>query len=264
MQTDAQFDPTIAWEKDQKTIASRLQPAAIADFICNRAPWARSQQFKKYLIQEAGLKPGMSLLDAGCATGQLGFSAAIYGGAQVCLLDYSHEAIKFSQAVAVELENRKFDLNIRFVQNNLEKLQIDELFNIVANQGVLEHWFKFDDRLHILKEMMRATVSGGVVIIWVPNNHNPIYRQWIKKNTEVPEIAFYIKELEMLFGAAGFKNIRVFPVTAYKTFIHYTTLPQRKLISGALWVFEQILPKWVKKGYLRRYGYELIAVGVKP
>jgi SAM-dependent methyltransferase len=264
MQDLSGFNPTLAWEERQRDIAQRMRPQEIADFICNEAPWAQSQHFFTTLQREAGLVPGSRLLDAGCATGQLGFAAAIFGGARVTLLDYSEEALNFAKAVAQELRARGKKFEVNFVRDNLESLAIQEQFDIVTNEAVLEHWFTFEERLRILKEMIKVTRPGGIIIIWVPNNHNLLYRRWIRTHTEVPERAFSIDELKSLFTIAGLEEVRVFPVRAYKSFVHYTFLSKIKWIGGMFWILERIIPRWMLKGYLLRFGYQLVAVGRKP
>ena len=264
MQSSSGFNPTLAWEENQRDIAQRMRPQDIADLICNKAPWAQSQHFFTILRREAGLRPGCSLLDAGCATGQLGLAAAIYGKARVTLLDYSQEALNFAQRVAEELRLRGKEFSAAFVRGNLEALTLQEQFDIVCNEGVLEHWFTFEERLHILKEMIKVTKPGGVVILWVPNINNPLYRRWIRTHVEVPERAFSIDELRSLFTIAGLDEVKVFPVRAYKSFIHYTFLSKVKWIGGVFWVLERIAPRWMLKRYLLWFGYQLVAVGRKP
>lgn len=257
------FEPTLAWEEAQRDIAHRMRPSDIANFILNKAPWARSQQFSTILRREAYLRDGCSLLDAGCGTGQLGFAAAIYGGAKVTLLDYSEEALNFAREVARELRNRGERLNVDFVRGDLRNLGFVEEFDIVTNQGVLEHWPSFEERFHVLSEMVKATKKGGSVIIWVPNNHNPIYRRWIQKHVEVLEWAFSARELHMLFSKVGLKKVKVFPVTAYKTFSHYVFPERLKWIGGAFWLLEVVIPRFLLKHYKKYFGYELVAVGYK-
>jgi len=264
MQDLSGFNPTLAWEERQRDIAQRKRIQEIADLICNRAPWAQSQHFFTTLQREAGLVPGSRLLDAGCATGQLGFAAAIYGGAHVTLLDYSQEALNFAKAVAQELRARGLKFEVTFVRDNLESLAIQEQFDIVTNEGVLEHWFTFEERLRILKEMIKVTKPGGIIIIWVPNIHNPLYRKWIRTNAEVPERAFAIDELRSLFTIAGLDEVKVFPVRAYKSFVHYTFLSRIKWLGGIFWLLEMIIPRRMLRGYLLTFGYQLVAVGRKP
>ncbi len=258
------FNPTRAWEENQRDIGKRMNPQRIADFICARAPWARSQQFYRILRDYVGLKPGDSLLDAGCATGQLAFAAAIYGRARVTLMDISKPALDFARAVAQELRSRGKVFEAKFVRDNLEDLSIEERFDVVTNQGVLEHWFSIEERLHVLREMVKVTKPGGKVVIWVPNMHNPLYRRWIRKHVEVPERAFTIEELQDLFRSAGLINVRVFPVTAYKSFAHYTFLSKVKWVAGIFWLLEAVVPPWLLRPYLVYVGYELVAVGQKP
>lgn len=262
--TGISFNPTKAWQEVQRDIAQRKRPGEIADFICNMAPWAQSQHFVRILKRKAGLIPGLSLLDAGCATGQLGLSAAVYGGARVTLLDYSEEALNFAMMVAQELQSRGKNLTVTFVRGNLESLDLQEEFDIVTNEGVIEHWFTFEERLHVLGEMVKVTKPGGRVIVWVPNIHNPLYRRWIQGHAEVPERAFSIDELKTLFTAAGLRGVDIFPDRAYQSWVRFTFLSKVKVLGGMFWLLEQFLPKRMLKWYLLTFGYQLIAVGQKP
>ena len=257
-------NPTLTWEERQRDIAQRIHPQEIADFICNTAPWAQSQQFFRQLRDAAGLRREHHLLDAGCASGQLGFAAAVYGGCHVTLMDYSQEALRFAQAVERELRKRGKQLKVAFMQDNLESLSIVDEFDIVANEGVLEHWLSWEERLHVLNQMVKITKPGGTVVIWVPNVHNSLYQQWIKTNIEVPERAFSMEELRKLFISVGLEAVRVLPVTAYKSFVHYTSLSNVKWLAGILWLMESALPERVLRPYLVRFGYELVGMGSKP
>ena len=259
-----EVNPTLAWEERQRDIAQRIRPQEIADIICNMAPWAQSQQFFRQLRDAAGLRREHHLLDAGCATGQLGFAAAVYGGCHVTLMDYSREALQFAQAVERELRKRGKHLKVAFVRDNLESLSIADKFDLVANEGVLEHWLSWEERLHVLNQMVKVTKPGGTVAIWVPNVHNSLYQRWAKTNIEVPERAFSMEELRRLFVSVGLEAVRVLPVAAYKSFVHYTFLSNVKQLGGILWLMESALPERVLRPYLVRFGYELVSIGRKP
>ncbi|MBM3166247.1 MAG: class I SAM-dependent methyltransferase [Chloroflexi bacterium] len=260
MQIPPDFNPTIAWEENQRDMAQRLQPQEIADFICNRAFWSQSQEFYRQLRDRARLKPGDHLLDAGCGTGQLGFAAAVYGRCRITMMDYSLSALTFAQAVAEELHRRGKQFEAFFVRDSLEDIALQESFDIVTNEGVLEHWFSKEKRLHVLKEMVKVAKPGGTVILWVPNIHNPLYRNWIQRTVGVPEQAFSVQELRTLMVSAGLEQVAVFPTRGYFSFIRYLSAP--KWLGGILWLLEVSVLKHLSL-YMLHCGYELVGVGRK-
>lgn len=258
-------NPTVAWEEHQRDLGVRFRPARIAEFVCSRSPWAQSREFMKQLQKKAGLTNQSHLLDAGCSTGQLGFAAAVYAGCKVTMMDYSQEALSFAEAVAEELRRRGKHVEAKFVRGNLENLELPCEFDIVTNQGVLEHWFEEAKRLHVLREMARVTRPGGFVILWVPNTLNPLYNQWLTDDIEVPERAFSVEELERLMRAAGLTNVEVFPARAFLSFTRYMYRPRwlAQALSGVAWLAESAGLGMIRP-YMLRLGYDLVGVGRKP
>jgi len=254
-------DPTSAWEDRQRDLAHRTRVEDIANYVCNTRPWAQSYHFATQLRNKANLQSTSRLLDAGCGSGQLAFAAAVNSGCRVTLLDYSSAAVAFSRAVGEELGRRGKGVAGSYVQGNLENLTFQDRFDIVVNQGVLEHWLTPDARLRVLREMAKVTKPGGTVMVWVPNNHNPFYRRWIRTNAEVPEVAFSVGELKGMIADAGLEQVQVYPARGYASFIHHLGMP--KMLGAIVWLLETAVLRFIPS-YMTTCGYELIGIGRKP
>ena len=119
--------------------------------------------FKKYTPQLFNLK----ILEAACGSGLMSSRLATQG-AETQLLDLSANALK------VATENyRKTGQEFRGRQADILKMPYnDNTFDVVWNQGVLEH---FNNPEMVVEEMLRVTKKGGVVILFVPAYLSPLH-----------------------------------------------------------------------------------------
>jgi|UniRef100_A0A7V3VTC5 ubiquinone/menaquinone biosynthesis C-methylase UbiE len=101
-------------------------------------------------------------LEAGAGTGRDGIRLARLG-ARVILLDYSEKSLKLAKKYLAQ-EDKK--LNIQLIMADALKTPfLDESFDIVFHQGLLEHFHKPDP---LLKENVRILKKGGVLVVDVP------------------------------------------------------------------------------------------------
>lgn len=147
-----------------------------------------------------------SYLEAGCGLGRFGVTIAA-AGRQVTLLDCSASSLA-SARVLTEMAEKNFGrLRVAFTKGQLERLAFaDGHFDVVFNEGVLEHWLDRTERVRILKELSRVTKPGGLVSIRVVNNRNFVYdylfRAALKSNIP-PYHRYDLPELRDEMRAAG-------------------------------------------------------------
>ena len=118
------------------------------------------------LLLHIGAPEGKRILEMGCGSGYTSLALA-QRGAVCTLLDLSPEALRvaaasFSSAgvAAPELVN----------SDALHTPLPSGMFDVVWNGGVIEHFYD-SGKMLLLKEMLRLTKPGGLVIVLVPNRH---------------------------------------------------------------------------------------------
>jgi ubiquinone/menaquinone biosynthesis C-methylase UbiE len=104
------------------------------------------------------LKPGMSLLDAGCGPGSItiGLARAVAPG-HVTGVDVSSDSLKTARKLAEE----QACANVSFDQHHLRSLPYEDgSFDAVFVHAVLQH---VDEPVRILRELFRVMRPGGVI-----------------------------------------------------------------------------------------------------
>lgn len=146
---------------------------------------------------------GRRILEVGAGTGREGHDLA-RGGAQVCALDFSPEALRLSRQLSSE---------VRLVRGDALAAPFpDASFDLVYHQGLLEH---FRDPLVLLRENHRVVKPGGLVLVDVPQKYH-VYT--LMKHGLIAlgkwfagwETQFSPGELRSLVERAGFRCQRVY------------------------------------------------------
>lgn len=138
------------------------------------------------------IKPGMSVLDAGCGSGYFS-NFFLTRGCKVTALDYSKEALE----IARKLTNGKAS----YVQGDLLSKEFCEKykgkFDLIFSDGLFEH-FSRSDQLKIMQNMKLMKSKKGVVTTFVPNKFSfwevirPIFMP------QIEESPFVLKDLVSL------------------------------------------------------------------
>ena len=167
--------------------------------------------FAKELLEKNSLQ---KILELGCGQGRDCLFFAKQGFDVTCL-DLSKNALKKSKSLFNHMS-----LDGEFTQGTLFNLPIrDEQFNVVFNQGVMEH-FRLDnlDPSKGVKEMMRVLKNNGTLVIFVPAYFSPVFFIYhfvkmfssIEKHWPYEDQDFLRKhELFDMMEKAGCKNITV-------------------------------------------------------
>ncbi len=111
---------------------------------------------------------GKSVLEIGCGEGALAAMIGFAGAKKVDAIDYSEEAIKIAK-LKVNLDNVDYFCK--------DALDIDQKYDVVVMQGLLEHFDKPFDALNTIID--NNVKNGGVLITTSPSFLNPRGYVWM-------------------------------------------------------------------------------------
>ena len=259
--------PTLAWERYHEQTIERNDLDELIVLLKDRAPWSHAMVRHRLLEKYGGISCDTSFLDAGSGTGKVALWESAVTGCPATLFDYSREALDYSRPVMDAFQETGGRVRASFCRGDLKDLPFSGAFDIVCNEGVIEHWEAAEDRLRTVQQMVKAAKPGGKVFVFVPNESNPYYRRWIKTLEGVPEEwAFTDTELKEVMEKAGLVNVDVMGIRTYKTFIQYKPIFTGKLkfLAGAMWLLEELAPLWLRRRFASKLGHWLAGVGERP
>jgi SAM-dependent methyltransferase len=133
--------------------------------------------FTAQVFRDAGLAPGMRVLDVGCGTGDVSFLAARMVGpsGQVIGLDRAPEAVATAQRRAQNLELP----NTRFVVGDASTVSFEAPFDAAVARFVLLH---ASDPAALVRQVATQVRSGGVIVFqepyWTGDHALPALPTW--------------------------------------------------------------------------------------
>jgi ubiquinone/menaquinone biosynthesis C-methylase UbiE len=172
-----------------------------------------SDIFTKAILSVSNIKKG-KIFEPGSGSG-MSCVKFVKQGFNVTCLDLSKNALQKSKSLFNQLS-----LDCGFMLGTLFHLPVkDEQFNIVFNQGVMEHFRLADlDPSRGVKEMLRILKKNGTLVIFVPAYFSPVFFIYhfvkmfssIEKHWPYEDQDFLRKhELFDMMEKAGCKNITV-------------------------------------------------------
>lgn len=192
------------------------------------------------------LRPGMSVLDAGCGTGAItaGIRTAVGPTGDVIGVD--------RDATLLDIARREVP-DCRFIQADLARLDFDSLFDVVNSARTLQ-WIP--DPQAAVQSMFRAAKPGGFIVVldynheentWDPDppeEFQSFYRAFLKWRAANGWTNQMAERLPEIFGAAGLVDIE--SVDADET-------AGRGEDAAGMWlhVIETIGPRIVAAGFLQ-------------
>jgi len=128
--------------------------------------WGRleNQAVFQVLLSHIGEPKGKQIIEVGSGSGLLSVALAKLG-ATCTLLDISALSLKNS---VVNFVNAGLPAPAYYHEDALSSSVPSEMFDVVWNAGVLEHFFD-DGKERLILEMLRMAKPGGIIIILVPN-----------------------------------------------------------------------------------------------
>jgi SAM-dependent methyltransferase len=177
--------------------------------------------FMQLPLRYAKLSRGSQVLEAGCGSGKFSFAFALLGH-RVTALDFSVDILKNLEAAKTALEKDVGPLDVVTLQGDLENLDLpDNQFDLVMNEGVVEHWLDTTARRRVLETMVRVTKPGGTVAVIVPNGNHPDVNRWIKGHPAFlaapPMVKYTTALLAADLAAVGLREVHLDGIYAWRT-----------------------------------------------
>jgi SAM-dependent methyltransferase len=115
--------------------------------------------FTRQLFEQAGLGPGMRILDVGCGAGDVAFLAAelVGAGGEVIGADRSAAAVEWAVARAQEQGIG----NVKFLEGDPAVLQFEQQFDAVVGRLVLMY---YPDPVDAIRKLVQHVRRGGLII----------------------------------------------------------------------------------------------------
>jgi len=139
---------------------------------------------------------------------------------------------------------------------------IEPMFDLVMNEGVVEHWLDHTARRHVLREMARVAKPGGAVAIIIPNGRHPLATYWIAHHPgfiSAPPMVRYDPNLVRAdLTAIGLRDVCVDGIYAWRTLDQWPNHRALQILGGAL---QRLVP--LPRAVRLRWGIHLIGMGRK-
>ena len=218
--------------------------------------------YLQLLLRYARLAGGSLILEPGCGSGK--FSLALAGqGHQVVTLDYVAAVLQSVIRTEATLANEWPANLMGYCQGSLEQLPFaDNTFDLVVNEGVVEHWLADEARLAVIQEMVRVARPHGTVAILVPNGMHPAMPVWEARlpafQTAPPMTHYSGEKLEQELRQAGLQDIVTDGIYPWRSWLRLW--PWRWLYPGGA-----ALDRWLPlpRTLRQRWAINLIGMGRK-
>jgi len=217
----------------------------------------------QHIARYAQLPPGARVIEVGCGSARFTACLAILGH-DATALDISPAMLANALDLKRQAERFFGPLKISTMQGDLEKgLEIlDNSYDLVFNEGVVEHWLDDAERHHVFSEMARITKPGGVMATIVPNGGHPWIDYWEKHNLAIlaapPMTYFNVAKLRYEMEQVGIRQICTDGVYPWHTIDWGHPSRLRYVIGGALNKTVP-LPKFIRE----KWGVMIIGIGRK-
>ncbi|MCC6612495.1 MAG: class I SAM-dependent methyltransferase [Anaerolineae bacterium] len=165
----------------------------------------------------AQIRPGDSVLDVGCGTGDLTLVAKARAGSDgwVCGIDAAPEMIEVARAKALK-QGREIDFRVEAI----ERLPFDDDSFDVALSSMMMHHLPDDLKRAGLREVYRVLKPGGRLLVVDFRRGTTLHDHLSPVNLIHPHVSAGIDGLPTLVKAAGFSQVETgstgfFPMVGY-------------------------------------------------
>lgn len=234
-------------------------------------PWQSAVVWVNKLKANLGDGQGKRVLEAGCGSGKISIKSARELDCHIFLLDYSRDALLISRNL-LEASQRhdKRKYKAYFIQADIKFLPFkDSVFDLVFNEGVIEHWDDNSLRHKILKQMADVAKNKSKILVWVPNKVCIFNKFWSMTGWPgylrgVREYPLGPKELKALMTETGLWDVAIEPVEPEKSFFVWPgVLKIFKPLYIVLFYIKKLFPVLFLKDLQIRLSRELLGIGRK-
>lgn len=174
-------------------------------------------------------------------------------------MDYTFSPLKNIDNVSLTV---KIKLGkIKLLCGDIERIPVqDAAYDLVFNEGVIEHWLDVKDRACIIREMLRVVRQGGYVVITVPNGGHRFHERWERSGypgyLKAPPMTLYdFKKLKLEMEKAGLKDVKVEGIQPFSSFNQW---PNYSWLKYPIAILNRLpLPKSLRC----KWGIHLVGIG---
>lgn len=168
----------------------------------------RAQRRAQMIIDGAGLKSGMNVLEIGCGTGMFTEMFAAVVGTKILAVDISPDLIIKARARSL-LQNQ-----VEFLEKRFEDIRLQKTFDVIIGSSILHH-LDMNKSLEIIKSLLKP---GGKISFAEPNMLNP--QVFLERNLRFLKVFSYVSpdetafvrwKLQSLLSDRGFVDIDIKP-----------------------------------------------------
>ena len=197
----------------------------------------------KHFMREAGIAPGMRVLDVGCGTGAVAFLAAGLVGDSGTVI--ATDKVPTAIASATQAAERQGARNVRFLLGDPTEMDFDTPFDAVVGRYVLPYQA---DPAAMLRQLARHLRKGGVILFHEPDFTvvrsipvAPLYERacrWIADTSRLSGQSWsFLDKVQPAFHQAGLPS----PILRMHTFVS-TGANAREWLNAVGDMVESLLP----------------------
>lgn len=210
-----------------------------------------------------GATPDMKILEAGCANAKRTIAISTHGPR--CIgLDYTKAMCETAFRLYQESKTFFKKMDFEIVQGNILDLPFEnDSFDLVFNNGVLEHFLDPKDRTQALKEMVRITKPLGRVLVTVPNGQHILEGIWhnnLIREDSVLEAVISKQDLECALKEAGLRITWTGYLGITESFYQWL---KYKFMRIPILTIDFLIRKFCPGSFKRFFAFHVICVGVK-
>ncbi len=233
---------------------------------------ARSEWITR-MLRGAGLEPGphLSVLEAGCGTGQFAIALAL-AGCNVRAFDYNEEALEIARYLANKVTAAGHKIALELYRDDLLVPQAPSAsYDLVFNQAVLEYFCVEAERKRAIKAMVRLARPGGWVGAIVQHTGHSFGRLWKSLGWQgylnQPALSIYTPgEFAHELRQCGLFQVRVDGIYPWKAFFWPPWYRRWKWTHDAVYLLGQALHRGVPlpRTIRCRLAMQILGIGRKP
>lgn len=215
------------------------------------------------------LKPGSSVFEFGCGGGNQLVPLAL-NGYECYGIDCSKDVLDRCRILIGDVEKFiKNPLKIKLYEGEFLNFISDNIYDLVFNFGVIEHFINDKERNKAIQKMFNLCRPGGYVVSVVPNGTHPMRNKMREEGLggySVPEIDYDPKMMKDEMINAGAKEVLVIPHNLCGYLLMDTNISTlKRIIYYSIYYMVQFLPflPWFQSDMSFKHATSLICIAKK-